>query len=93
MLSDGPSGSRRSSRRLRDFGIVRALIGVGGLAVLLDGFLIAHDADAATPLLVAGLILVFFALVLLRPEVGEIEARYGEASLVLRGARALGQPI
>jgi hypothetical protein len=83
--------ARRLGARFREFGVVRALIAAIGLVVLFDGFLIAHDSRAATPLLVAGLLLMLFALVVLRPEVREIEARYGEASLILRGARqALG---
>jgi hypothetical protein len=83
--------ARRLGARFREFGVVRALIAAIGLAVLLDGFLIAHDSRAATPLIVAGLLLMLFALVVLRPEVREIEARYGEASLILRGAgQALG---
>lgn len=80
----------RTVRPIHWLGLLRIVLVLGGLFALIDGLRIADDAEAATPLLITGIALLALVLILLRPDISEIRATYGEAGLLVRTAAALG---
>lgn len=69
-----------------------AILVVIGLFALIDGIWIAHDAEAATPLLAIGAVAIVLAWLVLQPG-REVHANWGEFGVVIRSIRGALQEV